>query len=113
LFEIYAMVKADDDIAYVRDEAYRTLEHFKATEVDAKKLDDLKRRQKYSFLMGLDTPDHVAGGVARIVALTGGLEAIDRLYTQMATITPKDITAAAQKYFTPERRTVVVLKGAR
>lgn len=113
LFEIYAMVKADNDITYVRDEAYRTLEHFKTEAVDAKKLDDLKRRQKYSFLMGLDTPDHVAGGVARIVALTGGVEAIDRLYTQMATITPEDITAAAQRYFTPERRTVVVLKGAR
>ncbi len=113
LFEIYAMVKADNDIPYVRDEAYRTLERFKTEAVDARKLDDLKRRQKYSFLMGLDTPDHVAGGVARIVALTGGLEAIDRLYTQMATITPEDITAAAQRYFTPERRTVVVLKGAR
>ncbi|HEX9016919.1 MAG TPA: pitrilysin family protein [Chloroflexota bacterium] len=112
LFEIYSMVKAEGDVPYVRDLVYKTLEEAKRTPVDARRLEDLKRRSKYSFLMGLDTPEHVAGGVAHIVALTGGIEAIDRLYAQMATITPQDIMAAAQKYFTSERRTVVVLKGA-
>ena len=61
--------------------------------------------------MGLDTPDNVAGGLARLVALTGGIEAVDKLYGTMETITPEDILKAARKYFTPERRTVVVLKG--
>ena len=36
---------------------------------------------------------------------------IETLYAQMDTITPEDIMRAAKKYFTPERRTVVVLKG--
>ena len=113
LFEVYSMVKTESDLPYVREEIYRTLERFKTTPVDAGKLNDLKRRRKYGFLMGLDTPDHVAGGVARFVALTGGIETIDRLYGQMAMVTPDDIMAAARKYFTPERRTVVTLKGAR
>ncbi len=113
LFEIYSMVKSEADIPYVRDVVYQTLEQAQRTPVDPKRLDDLKRRSKYSFLMGLDTPEHVAGGVACIVSLTGGIEAIDRLYAQMATITPQDIMAAARKYFTGERRSVVVLKGAR
>jgi predicted Zn-dependent peptidase len=30
----------------------------------------------------------------------------------MESVTPQDIVNAAKKYFTPERRTVVVLKGA-
>jgi zinc protease len=112
LFEIVSMIKNADDIGTVRDEVYRTLEEFKTKPVDGKKLADLKRRNKYAFLMGLDTPDAVAGGVARFVAITGGLEVIDQLYRQMETITPQDIMSAARLYFTPERRTVVVLKGA-
>lgn len=112
LFEIYSMVKKVDDVPYVRDEVYKTLEQYKSTPVDAKRLNDLKKRQKYSFLMGLDTPDHLAGGVARFVAITGGLEVIDRLYAKFESITPQDVMAAAQKYFTPDRRSVVVLKGA-
>ena len=62
--------------------------------------------------MGLDTPDHVAGGLARYVAVTGGIEDVDRFYEQIDAVTPQEIMKAAQKYFTPERRTVVVLKGA-
>ncbi len=112
LFEIYSMVKKADDVPYVRDEVYKTLEQYKTTPVDAKRLNDLKKRQRYSFLMGLDTPDHLAGRVARLVAITGGLEVIDRLYSRFETITPQDVMTAAQKYFTPDRRSVVVLKGA-
>lgn len=112
LFEIYSMVKKEADVPYVRDEVYKTLEEFKTLAVDPKKLSDLIRRNKYSFLMGLDTPNAVAGGIARFVAVTGGLNVIDRLFAKEATITPDDIRDAARKYFAPERRTVVVLKGA-
>ena len=112
LFEIYSMVKKVDDVPYVRDEVYATLEKFKTTPVEEKKLNDLKRRNKYSFLMGLDTPDKVAGGLARFVAMTAGIDVVDQLFSQLDTITPQDIMRAAGKYFTPERRTVVVLKGA-
>ena len=111
LFEIYSMVKKKEDIDYVRDEVYRTLEQFKTEAVAEEKLNDLKRRNKYRFLMGLDTPDNVAGRLARLVAVTGGIEIVDELYTQFDKVTPKQIMSAAKKYFAPERRTVVVLKG--
>jgi zinc protease len=113
LFGIYSMIKKADEISTVRDQIYATLEEFKTKPVEEKKLNDLKRRNKYEFLMGLNTPDRVAGGLARFVALTGGIEVVDQLYKQMETITPQDIMNAANKYFTPERRTVVVLKGAK
>jgi zinc protease len=112
LFEIYSMVKTVDDLPYVRDQVYATLEQYKTTPVEEKKLNDLKRRNKYSFLMGLDTPDKVAGGMARFAALSAGIDVVDELFRQLDTITPQDIMNAAGKYFTPERRTVVVLKGA-
>ena len=111
LFEIYAMVKKPEDIAYVRDEIYRTIEEFKTKPVDPGRLRDLQRRNKYSFLMRLDTPNAVAAGLARYVALTGDIAAVEALYAQLDRITAEDIMRAAKKYFTPERRTVVVLKG--
>jgi zinc protease len=112
LFEIYSMVKKLEDVNSIRDDVYKTLEEFKSKPVDEKRLSDLKKRYKYGFLMGLDTPDHVAGGLTRYVAVTGGIEDVDRLYKQIDAVTPQDVMKAAQKYFTPERRTVVVLKGA-
>jgi len=111
LFEVYSMVKKPEDLNYVRDEVYRTLEEFKTKPVDQKKLDDLKRRNKYGFLMALDAPDNVASSLTRLIAITGGIEVIDQLYKKSDTITPQDIMSAAKKYFTPERRTFVVLKG--
>lgn len=111
LFEIYSMVKKEDEINYVLDEVYKTIREFQTKPVDEKKLNDLKRRNRYSFLMGLDTPDNVAGGLARFVALTGGIEVVDNLYAQLMNVTAQDVMNAATKYFTPERRTVVVLKG--
>jgi zinc protease len=113
LFEIYSMVKKLEDLDSIRDDVYNTLEVFKTRTVDEKRLSDLKKRYKYGFLMGLDTPDHVAGGLARYVAVTGGIEDVDRFYKKIDAVTPQDIMKAAQKYFAPERRTVVVLKGAK
>ena len=113
LFEIYAMVKTAEDINYVRDEVYRTLESFKTVPIDAARLEGLKKRNKYDFLMGLDTPDHVAGGLARFVAITGDIDVVDQLYKTGDSITAEDVMHAAQKYFVPEHRTVVVLKGAK
>ena len=112
LFAVYSMVKKAEDINYVRDEVYRTLEDFKTKPVEASRLRDLKRRNKYSFLMALDTPGAVAGGLARFVALTGDIAVIETLYSQMEAVTPEDLMRSAKKYFTTERRTVVVLKGS-
>ncbi|HSQ76703.1 MAG TPA: pitrilysin family protein [Bacteroidota bacterium] len=111
LFEIIAMVKREEDVAGIREEVYRAIARFQQNPVDAQTLADMKRRRKYEFLMHLDTPDKVAGGLARFVALTGGIEVVDRFYTMLARITPADIQKAAREYFTPERRTVGVLKG--
>jgi zinc protease len=111
LFEVTSTVKDAADIAMVRDAIYSTIEQFKTKPVDAQKLQDIKKRNRYGFLMGLNTPDRVAGGLARFVAITGGIEIVDKLYKAMDAITPDDVMHAAAKYFTPDHRTVVVLKG--
>jgi zinc protease len=112
LFEITAMVKKAEDIEPIRDEVYAALAAFQTAPVAEQRLSDLKKRQKYAFLTALDTPDRVAGGLARFVALTGGIEVVDELYAAYERVTPKDVMDAAAAFFTPAQRTVVVLKGA-
>jgi zinc protease len=111
LFEITAVIKKEEDVVPVQNEILAAVEQFKNVPVSAKQLDDLKSRNKYSFLMGLDTPDHVCEAVMRLIAITGDIDAIDRLYTAYDTITPPEIMNAARKYCTAERRTIIVLKG--
>ncbi len=43
--------------------------------------------------------------------MTGGIEALDRLYVTAERVTPEDIQRAAKTFLDPKRRTVAVLKG--
>ena len=79
-----------------------TIAQLRPSRADAQRLADVKSRLKYGFLMGLETPDAVAGALSRIVALTGG-SSVDQLYTTLAAITPADVQAAARAL--PPRRT--------
>ena len=75
---------------------------------------ELTQTPYHYYLDGDDqlNPGAVAGALARFVALTGDIAVIETLYAQMEAVTPEDLMHAAKKYFTPERRTVVVLKGS-
>ncbi|MBE0643887.1 MAG: insulinase family protein [Bacteroidetes bacterium] len=111
LWAIYAMVKDAKDLPYVQAEIDRTVETFRTTQVDAKKLANVKKRLKYSFLMNLDTPDKVAGRLARLVAITGGIDVVNQLYAAYDAVTAADIQNAVATYLTPARRTIATLKG--
>lgn len=110
LWLTYAVVNDVADIDYVRDEINATIKYFQENLVDEERLNNLKKRIKYGFLMGLDTPDKVAGGLARTIALTGGVEAVDIEFATLKTITPQDIQDAA-KLLVPEIRTEIRLLG--
>ena len=111
LLRINTMVKKEDDIENVTDEIYQAIEYFQDNYVDEQKLNDLKSNLKYSFLMRLDTPQSVASSLTRIVAMTGGIEAVAQLYVSIDKVTPEDIINAANKFLVKQKRTVVVLKG--
>jgi zinc protease len=113
LLSIYAQVKDEKDIPYVREEIDRTVQKFKDTPVDPARLEDAKRRARYAFLMALETPKGVVDALTQFAALTGTPESVGTLYASMERVTPEDILGAAARYFQQARRTVVVLKGAR
>ncbi|MCU7494542.1 MAG: insulinase family protein [Ignavibacteria bacterium] len=111
LLYIYSMVKDPKDVEYVKNEIYKTLSNFQNILVDNKKLNDLKKKERYSFLMHLDTPDNVAGFLPQFITLTGGIDVVDRLYSGLDKVTPEDILQAAKYYFMPEKRNVVLVRG--
>jgi zinc protease len=106
LLTVNASVIKADDLQYVKDELVKALEAAKTTPVDAKKLADTKSRIKYSFAMGLDSPDQIANALSQSVWLTGDPESINRLYAVYEKVTAEDIMRVAQKYFNANALTV-------
>ncbi len=111
LFDIVTRIKDPQRVDEVLSQIDATIARYKEEAPDAKRLADLKSRLKYQFLMNLDTPDHVASALSRIIAVTGGVQAVDQLYATLEAITPEEVRAAAARYLVPERRTVAVLRG--
>jgi len=111
LLEIYVRIKDPAKVDYVLGVIDETVAKFRDAPPDAGRLADLKRRLRYGFLMGLQTPEAVAGRVAQFVALSGDLSGLDRLYATYAAITPEDVHAAAEQYLRTEQRTVGVLRS--
>jgi zinc protease len=111
LLEIYARVKDPAKVDYVLGVIDETIAKFRAEPPDAARLQDLQKRLRYGFLMGLQTPDAVASRVAQFIALSGDLKGLDRLYATYAAVTPADVQTAAERYLHAERRTVGVLRS--
>ncbi len=112
LWSVMATVADEKEIDAVRGAIDGAVASLQANPPVAAQLDDLKKRARYQFLMGMDTPDSVAGDLARFVAMTGRLETVDTLYATLARLQPEDVQRTAQRVLTKERRTVAVLKGA-
>lgn len=110
LFNILATVKSSADVPYVEDAIYREIARVAAEGTDEKTLAEVVSRKRYAFAGQLSTADKVALVGAEFLALTGGLEAIDDGFSQLAKVTVADIKRVAGKYFTPQNRTVVVLE---
>lgn len=111
LLSITTMVNDEKDVDAVEADIEQTIRRYQTEPVDAKRLADLKSHMKYSFLMGLDTPEKVASGLAKIMAITGELQSVDTLYATLDAVTPADIQKAARTFLVREKRTVAVLKG--
>ena len=111
LLDVYCRVKGPDRIEPVSAAIDAANAHFREHEVDAAALDALKSRLRYGFLLGLETPDDVAGAFARPLALAGDLDDFEALYAAYARVTPADIRDAANAILVAGHRTHGVLRG--
>ncbi len=110
LLDIYSRIKDPDRVDYVLEVIDATIAEFQATPPEEDRLNALKSRLKYGFVMGLDTPDSTAGRLARFVAVSGGLEDVETLYRTYDAVTPGDVLGAARYYLDTSRRTVAILR---
>ncbi len=112
LMEVITRIKDPAKVDYVLAEIGKTIARYQSSPPEAKRLSDLKSRTKYDFLMSLETPDDVAGGLSRFIAITGGIDAVDDMYRTLEGVTAEDIQEAANHYLSLDRRTVGILRGS-
>jgi len=112
LLNICARIKHADQIDATIRALETATEKFCEQLVDRERLEELKSRQRYEFLMQLETPDAVAEAVATPLAIDGDLSAINQLHMTYASLTPENIRDAARQVFSANRRTIGVLTGA-
>jgi zinc protease len=110
LILLYTRVKDPDKVNYVRAAMDETIAEYRGSLPDVQRLAALKSRLRYGFLMDLETPDDVAGSLARHIAISGGLTGIEALYAAYETISPEDIRTAARYYLGEDTRVVAVLR---
>jgi zinc protease len=112
LLDVYTRVKDPARIDHVLARLDAAAAQARETLVDPARLENLKTRKRYGFLMRLETPDSVAQSFARPIAIDGDLAGLETLYETYATLKPEDIRAAAADVFAVGRRTVGVLEAA-
>ena len=111
LLDVYARVKDEGQLDAVLAALEETAQRYREELVDATRLEKLKSRKRYGFLMQLETPDSVASALARPLAIDGDLDGLEARYAHYAEVTPEDVRAAARAVLAPERRTVGVLRA--
>ncbi len=110
LFTILARVKDGKDLPYVESAIYDEIARVAAQGTDDKTLAEVVSHTRYAFAGSLSTADRVALVGSEFLALTGKLSTIDDTFALLSRVTVADVKRVAAKYFTPENRTVVVLK---
>ncbi|MGK2856245.1 MAG: M16 family metallopeptidase [Thermoanaerobaculia bacterium] len=109
LITIFARVKKQEDVLYVRDEILRAVAATRAATIDAKRLEEAKANARYSFTARLDNTDTIAGTLARFVRYRRSYDTLNNVFRVYASLTPADIDAAAKKYFVDESLVVTTL----
>ncbi len=109
LFTVYAQVKDEKDLSYVKDEIIKTYKKYAKELIPQKQLDDTRSRQRYNFSLAMNSNDAIAGTLASYIALRRSPDTIDKVFALYDSITPEDIRATAEKYFNGNSQTVVTL----
>ena len=109
LFSVWAQVKDEKDLNYVRDEIIKTYKRYTKELIDQKQLDQTRSRLRYGFVMGMNSNDAIAGTLAAYVALRRSPDTIDKVFGLYDSITPADIRMIAEKYFKDSNQTVITL----
>jgi zinc protease len=109
LFTIIAQVKSPDLVPKVKEVIDRHMAKLQNELVESERLDRIKSHERYSFALGLTSPEAAAEVVANELALTAQVETLNRYYDQVQKVTPQDLQRLARQTFKPQNETTVTL----
>lgn len=109
LFSIFARVKDQKDVTYVRDQILTTFKRYTTELIPEAKLDATRSRLRYSFALSMNSSEAIASTLAPYIGLRRTPETIDKLFALYDSVTPEDIRRTAQHYFDDKNRTIVTL----
>ncbi len=109
LWSASASVVKSEDVKYVKDEIINTIENAKTNPVSESDLNQTLERMKYSFSMGMDSPDAIANSLSLFVWLTGDPESLNKAYAIYDKITPADLLRVAKKYLVADKMTIATI----
>lgn len=109
LFSVQSSLVKAEDMQYVKDEIMKAIEKAKKEPVDQKVLSETLSHMKYSFAMGIDSPDDIAGSLANYIWITSDPESLNRTYANYEKVTPKDLMMVANKYLIANHLTIATI----
>lgn len=109
LFQFVATLKEEEDRAEVFAAIEKEIAAIAAGQVDETLLADVKSNVRYSVLLGLETPEDVAGAIVFLAGASGDPRALEKQLAHLDAVTAQDVTAFAKTYLIPSNRTVVHL----
>jgi len=109
LITIGARVKRMDDVLLVRDAILGTAAEARRVLIPARRLSDAKANLRYGFVRELDDTEAIAATLARYVHYERSTAMLEELFRSYATVTPRDLRAAARHFFTDQRLVVTTL----
>jgi zinc protease len=104
-----ARVKKAEDAVYVRDEMLKAFAQARVRPLDARRVADAKSNARYGLIRSLDNTEAIAALLARFVRYERSYDTLNDYYRVYESLTPEDLQASAQKYFTDERLVVTTL----
>ncbi|MFT3842088.1 MAG: pitrilysin family protein [Myxococcaceae bacterium] len=109
LFGLVAVLKDEKHRAEVDAAFTAAIAEVAAGKVDAKRVEQIEQRSRYSTPMGLETPSQVASTLAFTAGGTGLPDGFDRQLRLIAKVKPAQLVAFAKKHLTAAHRTTLQL----
>ena len=109
LFTVLARVKKPADAVDVRNQILGAFAQARASKISAQRLNDAKSFSRYSLARSIDSTERVASVVASYIPYRRSYQTVNAYFRTLDSLTPDDLQAAAQKYFTDSGLVVTTL----
>lgn len=109
LWTVTAVLVNDEDMAQVKTDLMNVLKDLAENAVDEKELEETKSHIRYSYLMGLNSPDAIANSLAWYIWLLDDPSAVNQAYKNYQEVTPEDIKRVASEFFVDEQLTIATI----